>query len=126
MLLHNYLQLKSAILTKAKAEVDNLLKDITDPEMKEAVDDWDLGDPITDLYPQVDQKKDEPVAEVKPDGSVHTLDTDAKEGPDLKPPIPAVELTGQNAGDVNSAGAQLNHQPDGQLQQEPAGGNPPA
>lgn len=57
MLLHNYLQLKSAIYTKAKAEVDTLLAGITDPKMKEAVDDWDFGDPITDAYPQVDQKK---------------------------------------------------------------------
>lgn len=58
MLLHNYLQLKSAIYTKAKAEVDALLAGITDPKMKESVDDWDFGDPITDVYPQVDQKKE--------------------------------------------------------------------
>lgn len=73
MLLHNYLQLKSAIYTKAKAEVHTLLAGITDPKMKEAVDDWDFGDPITDVYPQVDQKKEvemvieaEPVVKVEP------------------------------------------------------------
>jgi hypothetical protein len=67
MLLHDYLRLKSAILTKAKAEVDNLLKDITDPKTKELVDDWEPGDHITDLYPQVDQKTDEVAEEVKVD-----------------------------------------------------------
>lgn len=65
MLLHDYLKLKAAILTKAKADIDNLLTEIADPKMKEAVDDWDLGDPITDNYPQVDQEKKEAVADQK-------------------------------------------------------------
>lgn len=66
MLLHNYLQLKSAILTKAKADIDALLEEITDPKMKEAVNDWEPGDKITDNYPQKDEKaEDKAPAETK-------------------------------------------------------------
>lgn len=59
MLLHNYLQRKSGILAKAKAEVNDLLTEITDPKMKSAVDGWKPGDPITYNYPQVDEKKEQ-------------------------------------------------------------------
>lgn len=60
MLLHNYLQQKAGILAEAQAKINSLLSGISDPKMKEAVEGWKLGDPITDNYPQVDQKKEEP------------------------------------------------------------------
>lgn len=66
MLLHDYLRKKSAIISKAQAEVKTLLTEITDPKTKELVDDWEPGDPITDLYPQFDQKTDEPAKEEVP------------------------------------------------------------
>lgn len=56
MLLHDFLRRKATIIAKAKAEIDNLLTEISDPKTKEAVDDWEPGDPITDEYAQVDQQ----------------------------------------------------------------------
>lgn len=141
MLLHDFLRRKAAILTKAKADVDNLLTEITDPKTKEAVDDWEPGDPITDEYPQVDQKATPDVekfwekAHTDPAAAKKEVDGHMGEVPKTKLPdvvgqTPAgaetatgIETTGQNQAD---ASAQLNHQPEGQPQQQPASGNPPA
>lgn len=88
MLLHDYLKLKAAILTKAKADIDNLLTEIADPNMKEAVDDWDLGDPITDNYPQVDQEKE---AEAS-DGTFHGPKASTSEVGGPHNPEPSIEV----------------------------------
>lgn len=69
MLLHDFLRRKAAILAKSKAEVDNLLTEISDPRARETVDDWEPGDPITDEYPQTD-------AQPKKEGA-HTPDSKA-------------------------------------------------
>lgn len=120
MLLHDYLRKKSAILTKAKAEVDNLLTEITDPKTKELVDDWEPGDPITDLYPQTDQKGDETaakspevektpfVSESKPEdhpnllGSLVPIDT-------AIPPVASPILTAVPGTDVDGNADDTNH-----------------
>lgn len=113
MLLHHYLQLKSAILTKAKAEIDNLEKEITDPAMHEAFEDWELGDPITDEYAQEDQTALGEIIHTDADAVLQASKTLADQANQtiIQPAV--------------AAGAQ-DHQPQGQTtQQEPAGGNAP-
>lgn len=143
MLPHHYLRRIADIHKRYKAEVDNLLGEITDPAMKAKILDWEPGDPITDEYPQVDQNAaDEKLADI-PGAHEHSIlsgsilgepkkdaasdqhlgeviHTNAAE---VKAVIESSEITGNNPAD---ASAQLNHQPQGQPQQQPASGNPPA
>jgi hypothetical protein len=143
MLLHDFLRRKAAILTKAKAEVENLLTEIGDPKTRAAVDDWKPGDPITDEYPQVDQKSGsddvhqfwekahtDPAAARK-EAEGHTgevlktslTEVTGKTSDDIIADSATSETTGQDQVDER---AQLNHQPEGQPQQQPASGNAPA
>jgi hypothetical protein len=150
MLLHDFLRRKAAILAKAEAEVENLLTDIGDPKTRAAVDDWEPGDPITDEYPQVDQNTGKPDVEkfwekahtdpdsARKEAEGHTGEvlktnlaetggqaaSQALEGAvPIKPGSESAETIGQSQ---EAASAQLNHQPEGQPQQEPASGNAPA
>lgn len=66
MLLHDYLRRMADIHKRANAEIETLVSEITDPKMKAKVLDWEPGDPITDNYPQVDQKTDEVANEAVP------------------------------------------------------------
>jgi hypothetical protein len=132
MLLHDFLRRKAAILAKAKADVDNLLTEISDPKTRAVVDDWEPGDPITDEYPQGDQKKEDAVktevveatTHVIPEGVIGGLaPVNTGQSENAGPATATTETIGQNQADV---GAQLNHQPEGQPQQQPASGNAPA
>jgi hypothetical protein len=143
MLLHDFLRRKAAILAKAKAEVENLLTEIGDPKTRAAVDDWEPGDPITDEYPQVDQKSGSDDVhhfweKAHTDPAAARKEAEGNTGEALKTSL--TEVTGKTSGDIiaDSATAettgqdqvderaQLNHQPEGQPQQQPASGNAPA
>ena len=151
MLLHDFLRRKAAIVNKAKAELDNLLTEISDPKTKAIVEDWEPGDPITDEYPQGDQKTDEQKLAAVPGAVDHSILSGSIPGAPKKEEATeqhmgevihtnvadikaaAEGLAGKEPeGDANidhtqaDAGAETNHRPEGQPQQEPASGNPPA
>lgn len=111
MLLHNYLQRKSDIISKAKAEIHNLMTEITDPKIKAAVDDWQPGDPIVDNYPQVDEKKEQA------DAGGNAGAVEAKANP--------VEDKKVADGKTDAAIPGATNEP-AKEQQEPAAGNAPA
>lgn len=111
MLLHNYLQRKSDIISKAKAEIANLLTDITDPKMKALVDEWEPGDPITDNYPQVDEDKEQA------DAGGNAGAVEAK--------IEPIEDKKEAEGKTDAAIPGATNEP-AKAQQEPAAGNAPA
>lgn len=58
MLLHDYLRRMSVMYKQYQIGVVALLSEITDPATRQKVQEWHPGDPITDLYPLVDEKTD--------------------------------------------------------------------